>query len=50
MDNIKLSQDQINQIAFNILANDVIKFINTHRSEYEEFLRREEEKKKKTSH
>lgn len=47
MDNIKLSKEQINQIAFNILIQDVLTFIETHRSEYEEFLRREEESKKK---
>lgn len=44
MDNIKLSQEQIDNIASNILISDILSFIENNRSEYEKFL--EEEKRK----
>lgn len=43
MDNIELSQKQIDNIASNILISDILSFIENNRSEYEKFL--EEEKK-----
>lgn len=43
MDNIELSQEQIDNIASNILISDILSFIENNRSEYEKFL---EEKRK----
>lgn len=43
MDNIELSQEQIDNIASNILISDILSFIENNRSEYEKFL--EEEKR-----
>lgn len=41
MDNVKLSQEQIDKLATNILVSDVLSYIEQNRSTYEEFLNEE---------
>lgn len=41
MDNVKLSQEQIDKLATNILVSDVLSYIEKNRSAYEEFLDKE---------
>ena len=42
---MELSKEQLKTIASNILVSDIIDYINNHSSEYEEFLKEEEELK-----
>ena len=47
MDNIELSQDQINNLASNILVSDILSYIENNRSAYENFLEEENGKEGK---
>lgn len=47
MDNVKLSQEQINKLATNILVSDVLSYIEKNRSTYEKFLEEEKGKEDK---
>lgn len=44
MDNIELSQKQIDYIASNILISDILSYIENNRSAYEDFLKEENRK------
>ena len=46
MDNVKLSQEQIDKLATNILVSDVLSYIEKNRSAYEEFLNKERKEAK----
>ena len=41
MDNIELSQEQVDYLASNILISDILSYIENNRSAYEEFLEEE---------
>lgn len=41
---MKLSQEQINLISSSILVSDIISYINAHSTEYEEFIKNENNK------
>lgn len=47
MDNIELSQKQIDYIASNILISDILSYIENNRSAYEDFLKKENGKEVK---
>lgn len=47
MDNIELSQDQIDYLASNILISDILSYIENNRSAYEKFLEEENGKEVK---
>lgn len=47
MDNIELSQKQIDYLASNILVSDILSYIENNRSAYEEFLKEENGKEVK---
>ena len=44
MDNIELSQKQVEYMASNILISDILSYIENNRSTYEEFLKEEKRK------
>lgn len=46
---MKLTKEQIEYIASHILVSDILNYIETNRSEYEEFLKKEKEKEKNTN-
>lgn len=47
MDNIELSQEQIEHLASNILVSDILSYIENNRSAYEQFLKEENGKEGK---
>lgn len=47
MDNVKLSQEQIDNIATHIFVSDVLSYIENNRSAYEKFLEEENGKEDK---
>ena len=47
MDNVNLSQKQIDNIASKILISDILSYIENNRSAYEEFLKEENGKEVK---
>ena len=44
---MNLSQEQAHRLALMIKPSDVLEYINTHRSDYEEWLKNEEKKEQK---